>query len=138
MSAALQFSAWMYERMLLLYPEELRRDFGSDMAMAFAADLEQSGMLRVWWCALCELVTVALPEQRSNPFFLSPVLAFITTAMAESVFVGIGIHQLPSTAGSDVAAMWLAVLWVSAMNAFVAFVVTWFYSRCAVNVLRLD
>jgi hypothetical protein len=137
MTGVLQFSTWIYERLLFLYPAELRRDFGSEMALAFAADLEDCGPIRVWRCALRELLTVALPSQRSSPYFLSPVLAFLTTAFAEGALVWIAIHQ-PHVDVNATQAMWLAVPYISSMNAVVAFVVTCFYSRCSFNLLRLD
>jgi hypothetical protein len=138
MKGLLQFSTWMYRKLLFLYPQDLRREFGGEIVLAFAADLEESGLLRVWRCALRELITVALPGQASNPVFLSPALAFLGTAITESAFVLVGIHQLPHLGGAEIVSMWLAALSASSVDAFVAFVVTCFYSRCSINVLRLD
>ena len=138
MKGLLRFSTWMYRKLLFVYPEDLRREFASEIVLAFAADLEESGLLRVWRCALLELVTVALPGQASNPFFLSPALAFLATALTESAFVLVGIHQLPHLSAAEIVSMWLAALSASSLDACVALVVTCFYSRCSINVLRLD
>ncbi len=69
----LPLSARIYGRLLALYPEKLRRDFGSDMALVFADDLDAarreeglSGVIRVWRCALGEVFRYALPEQASS------------------------------------------------------------------------
>jgi hypothetical protein len=137
MTGTLQLNTWMYERLLYLYPEELRRDFGREMAMAFAADLEDWGALRVWRCALGELMTVALPGCRSNPLVLSPALSFLATALCESILVWIGMHQ-PHVDVNAGLRMWLAVPVVGTVNATVSFVVTYFYSRCSFNLLRLS
>jgi hypothetical protein len=138
MRGLLQFSTWMYRKLLFLYPEDLRREFGGEIVLAFAADLEETGLIRVWRCALRELLTVALPGQTSNPYFLSPALAFLLTAVAESVMVWIGSHQIPHLGGAEIVSLWIAALFASSVDAFVAFVVTCFYARCSINVLLLD
>jgi hypothetical protein len=40
MSRLLRLSSRMYERLVFLYPEDLRREFGDEMALAFADDIE--------------------------------------------------------------------------------------------------
>jgi hypothetical protein len=76
-------SSQIYRRMLLLYPVELRRDFGEDMSLAFAEDLaraRRSGVVavaRVWWWSLAELFRIAIPAQRHNRAVVVPFLAFI-------------------------------------------------------------
>jgi hypothetical protein len=83
MSQLLGLSSRMYERLLFLYPEELRREFGAEMALAFSDDLESAwsdarlaGVAQIWCYALRELLTVALPGQTSNPSVLVPALSF--------------------------------------------------------------
>jgi hypothetical protein len=132
-------NAWLFQKMLLLYPQDLRREFGAEMTLAFAEDIQNMGYLRVWWCAMRELLTVALPGQISNRSVLVPALSFVTSALTESAELCIGIHQAPRT---DVAMLpeqiLLVVLLPSLLNAFVAFVVTRFYARCSFIMLRLD
>lgn len=76
-------STWAYRGILLLYPPDLRRDFGPEMTELFSEDLDDAwrscgfgGALRVWWCALCEILRVALLGQRTNPGFVVPSIAF--------------------------------------------------------------
>src|SRR5205807_1636717 len=59
MTDALVLSSRLYRRMLILYPEDLRRDYGAEMALVFADDLAAArrergmrGVVRVWRCAL--------------------------------------------------------------------------------------
>ena len=139
-------SVWIYQKLLLVYPEDLRRDFGEEMVLAFAEDLEQAwgdarlaGVLQIWWYAIRELVTIGLPGQASNPYVLSPALAFLLAVFTESAFVCAGIHQVRHIDSAVLAdAFWLVVLFPSLINAFVAFVVTCFCARCSMNVLRLN
>ena len=85
MNELLLRSARLYEKLLLLYPEDLRRHFGAEMVLAFADDMEAAwgdariaGVLQIWWYALREIITVALPAQTSNPCVLVPALSFLT------------------------------------------------------------
>jgi len=145
MNQLLLRSVWFYQRLLVLYPQELRREFGNEMTLAFADDLESAwgdarwaGVMQIWWYALRELLTVALPGQRSNPYVLSPALAFLATASTESAFFWIGLHQIAHVNGALVVnSMWLAVLLASAFNAVTAFVVTCYCARFSMNLLRL-
>lgn len=139
-------SVRIYQKLLALYPEDLRREFGHEMVLAFADDLAQAwgdarwaGIIQIWWYAIRELLTVALPGQMSNPYILSPALAFLFAALTETAFVCLGIHQARHVDGAVLAdAFWLVVVFPSLINAFVAFLVTCFCARCSMNVLRLD
>ena len=66
--AILDVSHKAYEKSLLLYPNELRGDFGSEMIEVFDEQLWEAyarsgfvGLLRVWFSAAREFVTVAIP-----------------------------------------------------------------------------
>lgn len=74
----MRFSPLVYQAMLRLYPEDLQRDFGEDMADAFTEELlrawRERGLFRkavamagVWLCAASELVTIAIPAKLANP-----------------------------------------------------------------------
>jgi hypothetical protein len=72
----------LYTRLLALYPEPLRREFGAEMALVFAEDLESArrdqglcGVVRVWRCALGEFVRFALPGHLSSPVVRVPAIA---------------------------------------------------------------
>ena len=67
-SAVLEVSHKIYERTLVIYPSELRRDFGTEMIEVFDQQLSEAfsrsgfpGVLRVWYTATREFITVALP-----------------------------------------------------------------------------
>ena len=139
-------SAWIYGRLLLLYPEELRREFGAEMTWAFADDLESAwgdariaGVMQVWWYALRELLTVALPGQRSNPFVVVPALSFILAAFSQAAWLWIALHQVAHVDSALVAdSIRLGVLLPSSLNALIAFVVTRVLAHYEIAPLRLD
>jgi hypothetical protein len=83
MSGLLRLNARVYGAVLLLYPPDLRRDFGPEMHELFGEDLADAwrssgvtGVLRVWWCTVCEILRIAMPGQMENPAFVVPVVAF--------------------------------------------------------------
>jgi hypothetical protein len=74
MTNALPLSSRIYSRLLVLYPEDLRRSYGADMLLVFAEDLDAArrkagtrGAVRVWRCALGELLRLGLPGCASSP-----------------------------------------------------------------------
>jgi hypothetical protein len=90
MNGLLRLSARVYGGMLLLYPLDLRREFGPEMGELFGEDLMDgwrssgfAGVLRVWWCAVCEVLRVAIPGQRTNPAFVVPAIAFVFSLLAQ-------------------------------------------------------
>lgn len=69
----LSLSRHTYALLLLLYPREIRHEFGQEMLAVFADDLRDSwrtgqilGVANAWRIALVELVTVALPMHLRN------------------------------------------------------------------------
>jgi hypothetical protein len=72
-STILDVSHKFYERFLILYPRDVRSDFGSEMIDVFDEQLAEAysrsgfaGLLRVWFRAMLEFVTVALPGRLSG------------------------------------------------------------------------
>jgi len=146
MRRVLPLSSWLYERLLALYPEDLRRDFGGEMAWAFADDIETAwcqrrtiGVILIWWCAVRELLTVALPGQVSNPCILAPALSFALAASTQSAELCLALHQAthvdPAMLSDQIL---LAVLLPGFLNACVAFIVTRFYARSSIIALQLE
>jgi hypothetical protein len=92
-SVALEMSHKVYERFLVLYPNELRREFGTEMVEVFDEQVWEaysrsgfSGLLRVWFGAAREFVTVALPGRLAE--HMVPIVG-VTAALALMVwFVG--------------------------------------------------
>ena len=131
-------NAWLYQRLLLLYPQDLRREFGAEMTLAFGEDIQNMGYLRVWSCAVRELLTVALPGQSSNRSVLVPAFSFGLCALIQSAELWLGSHQAGRVEYPPLFDSVVLVIVPSLLNAFVAFVVTRFYARCSFITLRLD
>ena len=79
----------LYNRLLALYPEDLRRDYGHEMLLAFADDLETSrrergvrGACGVWLATVSEFFRIALPEHASSPAVRVPALSFAFTLLS--------------------------------------------------------
>jgi hypothetical protein len=135
----LHTSAWLYRKLLWAYPPDLRRDFGDEMAIIFAADLEERGMIATWRCAIAELATIALPGLKSNPLVLVPALSFIFAASSLSVELGCAVHFAgPMGAARLLEQFRLAVFLPSTLDAVVALVVTRFYASRVVTTLQLN
>jgi hypothetical protein len=77
-----------YLQCLILYPSELRSDFGGEMMEVFDQQVSDAysrgglaGLLRVWTWAIREIVTVAVPGRiagRAIPIFaVTAMLAFM-------------------------------------------------------------
>ncbi len=146
MSALLRLSSRIYDKLLFLYPEDLRRDFGDEIALAFADDMEAAwrqrrvlGIIYVWCCAIREVLTVALPGQASNPSVLVPAIAFGLAAFIQGGELCVALHVAARVERMQlIDAIRLAVLLPSFANAFVAFVVTRVYARHSITTLHLD
>jgi hypothetical protein len=100
MTRFLHWSLWAYGRLLILYPEDLRRDFGPEMLEAFAHDLsfESSlrglrGVVRVWRIALREVIAIGLPALWQVPAFAVPALSAATAFVLQSPIVILTIRR---------------------------------------------
>lgn len=105
MTGVLTWSLRIYERLLMLYPEYLRRDYGSEMVLVFSEDLESArreaglrGAFRVWVRALGEFIRFAVPVQASSPAVLVPALTFAVFAGMISIEMGMALRHLPTAA----------------------------------------
>ncbi|HEV2398692.1 MAG TPA: hypothetical protein VGS27_17240 [Candidatus Sulfotelmatobacter sp.] len=87
-AAILAISHKIYERSLVLYPKDLRGGFGDEMSEVFDEQLGEaysrsgfSGLVRVWFRATREVVTVAVPgrfAQRAVPIVgVAATIAFM-------------------------------------------------------------
>jgi hypothetical protein len=92
-SPVLEVSREFYEKFLVLYPSELRRTFGAEMVEVFDEQVSEAysrsgvpGLLRVWFSATWEFVTIALPRRLAERM---PPIVGVTAALAVMVwFVG--------------------------------------------------
>ena len=98
----LQWSSHIYSRLLVLYPEDLRREYGTEMALVFADDLEAArresgvrGVLRVWRCALSEFLRYALPRHLSSPVVRVPAIGLAVTFSGLCAEMMIARHHAP-------------------------------------------
>ena len=73
-----------YSVLLTLYPRELRLRFAEEMTDVFEQQIEEAwdesgfmGLVRVWLCAIRELLCVALPTQLGQPIVVVPTLSLI-------------------------------------------------------------
>ena len=102
MTNALPLSLLIYERLLALYPADLRRQYGAEMALVFADDLADArresglrGVFRVWRCALGEFLRFALPAWTSNPAVRVPVFTCCFTLITMGGEMAIALRHAP-------------------------------------------
>jgi len=140
MSILLSFSVRVYAVMLLLYPAELRRDFGAEILDVFREDLNNgssyrgvTGIASVWGCALREFFRIALPAYAENRRVAVPSILFalnetILTVPQKLIFT----HQpmsLQFILGT--------ALWPSLIAALTALVVVILGQQCPLFPLQL-
>ena len=87
MRAFIQLSGALYRLILVLYPPDVRRVYGGEMADTFAQQLAEAweenraaGVIQVWWLALLELPAIALPRQLARRALIIPVVSLIGTS----------------------------------------------------------
>jgi len=78
----------LYEFSLALYPRDLRRGFGPEMADIFALQLADArakrspiAAVRVLWDAYAELLTIALPGSAVSPALPVPLASLVATTV---------------------------------------------------------
>ena len=103
MPRALKCILACYSASLWLYPAELRRSYGREMADVFEQQLLAAwtreglrGVRETCICAIEELITIALPARIWNERLIAPVLSLIITS---AVFITlVAIMQDPALA----------------------------------------
>src|SRR5580692_10671680 len=87
----LDWSLRAYRRLLVLYPANLRRDFGPEMLEAFAHDLSAEcaargikGAIRVWRITLRETIRIALPAWLEIPAVAVPAISSALAILTQS------------------------------------------------------
>jgi hypothetical protein len=103
MTYALPLSSRIYGRLLDLYPEDLRRDHGAEMALVFAEDLDTArreaggrGAIRVWRCALHEFIRFAMPRHASSPAVRVPAISFGLCVAMMSAEMELALRHAPN------------------------------------------
>lgn len=84
-SAILEVSHKAYESIVIFYPKDLRGDFGEEMIEVFDEQAWEAysrrgslGLLRVWFSAMWEIVTVAFPGRLADRGI--PIIAVTVTS----------------------------------------------------------
>ncbi|HWE49499.1 MAG TPA: hypothetical protein VG273_06915 [Bryobacteraceae bacterium] len=100
MSRLCRGSLIAYRWLLVLYPDDLRRAFGSEMFEMFAHDLAAAwaqqhirGILRVWRLALRELIGIAGPGWLRIPAVSVPALSAIAVIVLDSPLLILAIRK---------------------------------------------
>ena len=104
MSRFVRWSTCAYRGILVLYPFELRYEYGTEMAGVFAEDLEDAWQSRrignvigVWWRATSEVLQIAVPGRFANQALVAPAvslvlhLAILGSVLALATFAQEGI-----------------------------------------------
>lgn len=95
-SALLEVSRKLYATSLVLYPNELRREFGAEMVEVFDEQVAEAysrsgfpGLLRVWFSTTREFVTVALPGRLAERMLpIVGVTAALTLMLWFASYIG--------------------------------------------------
>jgi hypothetical protein len=82
MNSVVSLSAKLYSLLARLYPDEIRRRWEPEMADTFALQLADAlrekrwtSLIATWYCALADLVLIALPLQLGRAALVIPVAA---------------------------------------------------------------
>jgi hypothetical protein len=121
-----QFLRWnlrAYRSLQILYPDDLRRDFGPDMLEAFAHDLSAECSLksavRVWRITLHELVRIGLPAWLQSPAVAVPALSAAAVIVSQSPLLIMSFRPGGTTPLAAAVAVTIETA-VAALTSFVA------------------
>ena len=87
MDKMIKLSCWVYCRLLIFYPRELREKFSTEMVEIFedllceAAAPQRSGIALVWRTALWELISVGLVSRLQSTAVIAGILSMIVSSL---------------------------------------------------------
>ena len=94
MTRFVRLSSHIYSSILVLYPADLRRDFGDEMTDVFAQDLAEMwhsrrlfGALSVWRRALWEVTSIAAPAGVATSAAIATTISFSWAVIVTSAFI---------------------------------------------------
>jgi len=123
MTRFFRWSPRAYRSLLILYPEDLRRDFGQEMLEAFAQDLsaERSigGIVRIWRITLRELIRIGFPAWLQIPAVFVPALSAATVVVSQSPLLIMSFRPGGATPLDALVAVTIEAA-VAALTSFVA------------------
>jgi hypothetical protein len=100
MPKIIRLSCYVYRRMLIFYPRDLRRRFGSEMVEVFADQLSEValeqrsiGMLSLWGTALWELLSVAAPARLQSTTLIACTVSFLASSAMFLAILGAVKHS---------------------------------------------
>ena len=139
MNPSLELSLRAYERLLILYPEDLRRDFGADMLEAFADDLAAAPGIRgafcLWRSTLREVLQIAVPAWCDIPGVVVPLLSAAIFASAQSPLIILAARRQLLTELPDAL---ISVGIGSVISAIISFVAIYRWKRAGLITLCLS
>lgn len=87
MATVVRMSCSVYRALLLAYPREFRQRFGDEMIATFSDQMRSertrsgfSGAIQVWYSAVGELFSIAVPLQLRSSFVIAMAIAFLGSA----------------------------------------------------------
>jgi len=144
----LRWSLRAYRILLMLYPDDLRREFGPEMLEAFAHDLADEcaargikGAIRVWRITLHEVIRIGLPAWLEIPAVVVPALSAVAVLASQSPLLIVAVRrgaQMSLRLGDVTAGDALIALAVdAAIAALTSFVAVYRWKRASLISLDL-
>jgi hypothetical protein len=94
MNRFIRLSSHIYSGIVVLYPADLRRDFGDEMTEVFAQDLAEmwrtrglGGVLGVWRRALWEVTSIVVPAQIVTSTVIATMISFFWAVIVTSAVI---------------------------------------------------
>jgi hypothetical protein len=100
MANTTQRTSSLYAALLLAYPRDFRTRFGEEMTETFSDQMLSAwtgnglaGAIRVWLCAIWEIISIAAPLQLRSSVVLSLFLSLLaSSAVCLAFFVAVTPH----------------------------------------------
>jgi hypothetical protein len=142
MTRFFRWSLMVYRRVLTLYPEDLRREFGAEILEAFEDDLSAAcaahsirGAIRVWRIALDETMRIGFPAWRQNPALaVSAISAALAMVTQSPLLIMTALRKEDATPLYALSAIAIG----AAITALTSFVAVHRWKRASLISLRLD
>jgi hypothetical protein len=146
MTRFLRWSLRAYRGLLILYPDDLRRDFGPEMLEAFGHDLAVEcagrsirGVLRVWRITLRELIHIALPAWLQTPAVAVAALSTAAAIISQSPLLIVTIQREAAIRPGDATPLdaLFAVAIAASITALTSFVAVYPWKRASLMSLGI-
>jgi len=88
MPSLIRLSRFVYSRLLIFYPPEIRRNFGAEMVDLFEDLLREipprckaAGIVSVWRVALCELASAGLVSRLQSTALIAAAASILLSSL---------------------------------------------------------